>query len=66
MKHIRINGLQMVSITKFYLTLRKKLLFVSVVLPIEKTRSHRMTLGITGITHGFHEFYALFFAKKQI
>ena len=35
-------------------------------LPIEKERSYGMTLGITGNTHGFHEFYALFFAKKQI
>ena len=57
----------MLSITKLYLTLRKKLLFVSV-LPIAKARSHHMTLGILnrGNTHGFHEFYALFVAKKQI
>ena len=57
----------MLSITKLYLTLRKKLLFVSV-LPIAKARSHHVTLGITedGNTHGFHEFYALFVAKKQI
>ena len=60
----------MVLITKLYLTLRKKLFFVSVVLPIEKARSHRMTLGPIrynrGNTNRFHEFYALFFAKKQI
>ena len=48
MKHIMKNRPQMVSITKLYLTLRKKLLFVSV-LPIEKARSYRMTLGITEI-----------------
>ena len=40
----------MVSITKLYLTLRKKLFFVSVVLPIEKARSHRMTLGIAEVS----------------
>ena len=39
----------MASITKSYLTLQKKLLFVSVVLPIEKARSHCMTLGITEV-----------------
>ena len=70
MKYITINRPQMVSITKLYLTLRKKLFFVSVVLPIEKARSHRMTLGPIrynrGNTNRFHEFYALFFAKKQI
>ena len=49
MKHITIDRPQMVSITKLYLTLRKKPLFVSVVLPIEKARSHRMTLGITEV-----------------
>ena len=49
MKHITINRPQMASITKSYLTLQKKLLFVSVVLPIEKARSHRMTLGITEV-----------------
>ena len=69
MKYITINRPQMVSITKLYLTLRKKLFFVSVVLPIEKARSHRMTLGPIrynrGNTNRFHEFYALFFAKKQ-
>ena len=55
----------MVSISKLvYLNLRQKLLFVSV-LPIEKVRSHRMTLDI-GNTYGFHEFCALFFAGKQI
>ena len=66
-KHIAENRPQMISISKLYLTLRKKLLFVSV-LPIEKARSHRMTLGILNRlnTHGFHEFYALFFAEKQI
>ena len=58
MKHITKNRPQMVSITKLYLILRKKLLFVSV-LPIEKARSSRITLGITD------EFYALFFAGKQ-
>ena len=38
MKHITINRPQIVSLTKLYLTLRKKLLFVfvSVVLPIEQ------------------------------
>ena len=51
----------MVLITKLYLTLRKKLFFVSVVLPIEKARSHRMTLGITeetltGFTSSMHYF----------
>ena len=40
----------MVSITKLYLTLPKKLLFVSVI-SIEKARSHRMTLGITEVMH---------------
>ena len=35
----------MLSITKLYLTLRKKLLFVSV-LPVAKARSHHMTLGM--------------------
>ena len=49
MKHITIDRPQMVSITKLYLTLRKKPLFVSVALPIEKARSHRMTLGITEV-----------------
>ena len=39
----------MALITKSYLTLQKKLLFVSVVLPIEKARSHCMTLGITEV-----------------
>ena len=54
-----------VSISKLvYLNLRKKLLFVSV-LPIEKVRSHHMTLDIGNI-YGFHEFCALFFAGKQI
>ena len=48
MKHIMKNRPQMVSITKLYSTLRKKLLFVSV-LPIEKARSYPMTLGITEI-----------------
>ena len=48
MKHIMKNRPQMVSITKLYLTLRKKLLFVSV-LPIEKARSYPMTLGVTEI-----------------
>ena len=61
MKHITINRPQMVSITKLYLTLRKKLFFVSVVLPIEKARSHCMTLGITeviltGFTSSMHYF----------
>ena len=51
----------MASITKSYLTLQKKLLFVSVVLPIEKARSYRMTLGITeviltGFTSSMHYF----------
>ena len=56
----------MVSIAKLYLTLRKKPLFVSVVLPIEQVRSHRMTLGITEvILVGFTRSDALFFAKKQ-
>ena len=50
----------MVSITKLYLILRKKLLFVSV-LPIEKARSSRITLGITeviltGFTSSMHYF----------
>ena len=50
----------MVSITKLYLILRKKLLFVSV-LPIEKARSYRITLGITeviltGFTSSMHYF----------
>ena len=50
----------MVSITKLYLILRKKLLFVSV-LPIEKARSYRITLGITeailtGLTSSMHYF----------
>ena len=49
MKHITINRPQMVSITKSCLTLQKKPLFVSVVLPIEKARSHRMTLGMTEV-----------------
>ena len=66
MKHIKINRPQMVSITKLYLTLRKKLFFVSVVLPIEKARSHHMTLGITEVnTNGFHEFYALFSPRNK-
>ena len=61
MKHITINRPQMVLITKLYLTLRKKLFFVSVVLPIEKARSHRMTFGITeviltGFTSSMHYF----------
>ena len=61
------NSPQMVSISKLYFNLRKKLLFVSV-LPIEKVRSHHMTLGILnrGNTHRFQEFYAPFFARKQI
>ena len=50
----------MLSITKSYLILRKKLLFVSV-LPIEKARSSRITLGITdeiltGFTSSMHYF----------
>ena len=50
----------MVSITKLYLILREKLLFVSV-LPIEKARSYRTTLGITevilmGFTSSMHYF----------
>ena len=49
----------MVSISKLYLNLRKKLLFVSV-LPIEKVRSHHMTLGREVILTGFHEFCAIF------
>ena len=67
MKHITKNRPQMVSITKLYLILRKKLLFVSV-LPIEKSRSYRITMcNKRSNTHGFHvEFYALFFARKQI
>ena len=38
----------MVSITKLYLILREKLLFVSV-LPMKKARSYRTTLGITEV-----------------
>ena len=54
------NRPQMVSITKLYLILREKLLFVSV-LPIEKARSYRTTLGITevilmGFTSSMHYF----------
>ena len=49
----------MVSISKLYLNLRKKLLFVSV-LPIEKARSHHMTLGTKVTLTGFHEFCAIF------
>ena len=50
----------MVSITKLYLILRKKLLFASA-LPIEKARSSRITLGITeviltGFTSSMHYF----------
>ena len=50
----------MVSITKLYLILRKKLLFVSV-LTIEKARSYPITLGITeviltGFTSSMHYF----------
>ena len=50
----------MLSITKSYLILRKKLLFVSV-LPIDKARSSRITLGITdviltGFTSSMHYF----------
>ena len=60
MKHMTQNHPQMVSITKLYLTLQKKLLFISV-LPIKKTRSYRMTLGITeiiltGFTSSMHYF----------
>ena len=60
MKHITINRLQMVSITKLYLTLRKKLLFASVVLPIEKSQesSHDIRYN-RGNTNRFHESYAL-------
>ena len=52
----------MVSITKLYLILRKKLLFVSV-LPFEKARSYRIILGITeviltGFTSSMH-YYSL-------
>ena len=57
----------MVSITKLYSILRKKLLFVSM-LPIEKARSYRITIGITGVILTCfidHVFYALFFARKQ-
>ena len=53
------NRPQMVSISKLYLNLRKKLLFVSV-LPIEKARSHHMTLGTEVTLTGFHEFCAIF------
>ena len=60
MKHIMKNHPQMVSITKLYLILRKKLLFVSM-LPIEKARSYRITIGITevilrGFTSPMHYF----------
>ena len=44
-KHITKNRPQMLSITKLYLTLRKKLLFVSMLL-IAKARSDHMTLGM--------------------
>ena len=49
----------MVSISKLYLKLRKKLLFVSV-LPIEKVRSRHMTLGREVIFTGYYEFCAIF------
>ena len=50
----------MVSITKLYLILRKKLLFASV-LSIENARSYRITLGLTeviltGFTSSMHYF----------
>ena len=48
MKHITKTRPQMVSITKLYFFLQKKLLFVSV-LPIEKVRSYCITLGITEV-----------------
>ena len=56
----------MVSITKLFLIQRKKLFFVSV-LPIEKGRSYRKELlrNNRGNTHRFHDFCALFFARKQ-
>ena len=45
----------MVSLSELYFTLRKK--FISCIrVRIEKVRSHRMTLGNRGNTHGFHEF----------
>ena len=60
MKHIMKRCPQIVSITKLYLILRKKLLFVSVLL-IEKVRSYRISLGITeviltGFTSSMHYF----------
>ena len=65
MKHITINRPQMVSITKLYLTLRKNILFVSVVLPIEKARSYRMALGITEIIlTGFTSFLCTIFRQQ--
>ena len=45
----------MVSLSKLYFTLRKKLSLVSV-LRIEKARSHRRALGNRGNIDGFHEF----------
>ena len=45
----------MVSSSKLYFTLRKKFI-ACIVLRIEKARSHRMTLGNRGNTHGFQEF----------
>ena len=55
----------MVSITKLYLILRKKLLFVSCVTHRKSEEfSHNIRYN-RGNTHGFHEFYALFFVRKQ-
>ena len=57
----------MVSISTLYLTLQSSLSIVYVS-RIEKARRNRMTLylGNRGNTHGFHEFYARFFAKYQV
>ena len=55
----------MVSITKLYLILRKKLLFVSVfTLRKSEELSHNIRYN-RGNTHGFLELYALLFARKQ-
>ena len=50
MKHITKNRPQMVSISKLYLTLRKKLLFVSVLRKARRTPKNNWVCSVGGRT----------------
>ena len=65
MKHITKNRPQMVSITKLYFFFAKE---TFVCIRVTHRKSEELLHNIRynrGNTHGFHEFYALFFTRKQ-